>query len=702
MLAVRWRVPGPRLRPLCVSSPLLLATARNLCLHYVSAEAGARRLALSDTQLRALVERERAVGRASASLADYLGAPPAADRFTLSFDDAHRSVLERAAPVLASLGETATLFVATAWVGTSDEWLDWDDLRRLRDLGWTIGAHSVTHPRMSWALYDETPARHAARLREECERSRAQLAQALGEPPALFAYPYGEDPAIAREAARAAGFAAAFTVRDSSTWDGDRMSIPRIDVFEAEGLVRGAAEPLEISVVVPAHDRSAILGEVLGRLAAQSYDPERYEVIVVDDGSTEDLSRVVPDDPRFRLVSHDGADARFRAGQARAHGAALAQKPILAFLDADVAVGKDFLWALDWVHARWPRTALFGYLSGYNLHDLGFVHTLAQVRGVDPIESVPVIPDRQREPVARAVLDNVDWLQDAWRLCYTGNLSLPRALFDEIGGFSEAFTGWGLEDVDLGYRLHRARAGFVFSRFALGYHLVDPAEPTARNPFRRPTPARQDFAGYLENLEVLRAQHGDDPVMRAYVEHTLLDVEETCTRPDTVGIEFGGAAARRPPFHAKLHRVQPGGVPTEELLDRVAYAVKIGARRLWLCGGEPAEHPALLRVLGAAKQQGLKSGMQTMAHAFDAQLAREAARLGLDHATLLVLACEPESHDALLGAGAWARFTAGVQALREAKIHLSAHVAVSSDDGGARAVGWLAAHDIPIDDTTWV
>ena len=654
-------------------------TANNLCLHYVSHGAGERRLALSVDALRELVARERESGRTAASLLDYCAAVPDDACFTLSFDDAHRSVLELAAPVLAELEVTATLFVATAWIGTSEEWLDWDGLRQLRDLGWTIGAHSVTHPRMSWALYDETPAARAKRLAEECARSREQLAATLGVWPALFAYPYGEDPTEAREAVRAAGFSAAFSVRESRDWDGDLLSIPRREAMEAAGLVTaGDGPPLGISVVVPARDRTAILGETLRRLAEQSYPSELHEVIVVDDGSRDDLRAVLPDDPRFRLLPSGNTSGRFQAGQTRAVGAAAATYPIIAFLDADVSVGRDYLWAVDWVHRRWPRTALLGYLSGYNLHDLGYVHTLAQVHGAAPLESVPVIPDRQREPPTRACLDNIDWLSEPWRLCYTGNLSLPRALFDEIGGFDSNFEGWGLEDLDLGVRLHAAGARWIFSRFALGYHVVDPLEDAPRNPFRRPHPTREDFAGFLANLEVLRARHLGNPAIAAYVTRTLSDIDETCSRPSTVGIEFGGAARVRPPFHAQLHKLQPGGVPTEELLDRVAYAAKVGAKRLWLLGGEPAEHPGFLRVLEAAHERGLRAGMATMGHPFaDARLAREAQRLGLQHATVLTFGGDAAQHDALGGSGQWARYEAGARNLREAGVHCSAHLVIT-------------------------
>ncbi len=677
-------------------------TARNLCLHYVhradDAQGARRRLSVSLDVLRALLLRELERG-APASLDDYLRSPPSQNRFTVSFDDAHRSVLELAAPLLAELKIPATLFVPTAWIGMGPEWLDADGLRALRDRGWSIGAHSVHHPRMSWALYDEDPARHAQRLKDECAQSRQVLEAILGEAPALFAYPYGEDPIDAREAARAAGFSASFTVREDLAWEGDLHAIPRLDGLEAMGRVTPRdGEPLGISVVIPARDRSAMLEETLGRLKEQSYPEALHEVIVVDDGSTEDLRAVVPDDPRFRLLPTANVGGAFRAGQARTRGAAAASHPIVAFLDGDVAVGRDYLWALDWVHRRWDDAVLCGYLSGYNLHDLGHLHTLAQVQGVTPLESIPVIPDRQREPPMRAVLDNIDWLEEPWRLCYTGNLSLPRALFDRIGGFDDAFSGWGLEDLDLGVRLHRAGARWVFSRFAVGYHLVDPSEPAARNPFRRARPSREDFDGFLANLATLKQQHASDQAIARYAARTEEDIAETCGQPDTVGIEFGGAASRRPPFHARLHQLQPGGVSTEELLDRVAYAVKVGAKRLWLLGGEPAEHPGFGAVLDAASRHELRLGLETMAHPFaDPSLATRAQRAGLRHATILTFGGDEARHDALVGPGAWAEHLAGVRNLEAAGVHLSAHLVVTPTTADAMAAHERTLGTRPID-----
>ena len=43
-------------------------------------------------------------------------------------------------------------------------------------------------------------------------------------------------------------------------------------------------------------------------------------------------------------------------------------------------------------------------------------------------------------------------------------------MLQQVGGFDENFTGWGLEDIELAYRLHRAGARFVYEPEAASYH----------------------------------------------------------------------------------------------------------------------------------------------------------------------------------------------------------------------------------------
>lgn len=99
------------------------------------------------------------------------------------------------------------------------------------------------------------------------------------------------------------------------------------------------AEP-SVSVIIPAFNVAAYLGEALESVRNQSFTD--YEVIVVDDGSPDDVAGVCRpflDDPRFSMVRIENAGL---AG-ARNHGISLARAPLIALLDGDDRYRPDYL-----------------------------------------------------------------------------------------------------------------------------------------------------------------------------------------------------------------------------------------------------------------------------------------------------------------------------------------------------------------------
>ncbi len=162
------------------------------------------------------------------------GAPLPRRRVALTFDDAFLGVARHAVPVLTTLGWTATIFVPTRLVGTchapdgglpsqDKRLMDWDDLRALRALGFDIGAHSRGHPHL--------PRLAPAALADEVAGSRADIAAALGAPPVLFAYPYGEwSPTVAAAVCEGGFRAACATHFGRVTAASPRLALPRISV----------------------------------------------------------------------------------------------------------------------------------------------------------------------------------------------------------------------------------------------------------------------------------------------------------------------------------------------------------------------------------------------------------------------------------------------------------------------------------------
>lgn len=194
-----------------------------------------------EDQLRHFVDR----GYRGATLTAALTAPAVEKTLVVSFDDAHRSVLELAAPIMASLNIPGTVFVPTDYAGTErpmgwggyDVWLgtpherellclDWEELRGLADKGWEVGSHTCSHPHLS-QLSDEEIAGELRESKQVCE-------ERLGAPCRSLAYPYSDYDERAARAALEAGYACAATVPRGPA-PPLPLQWPRVGAYHGEG-----------------------------------------------------------------------------------------------------------------------------------------------------------------------------------------------------------------------------------------------------------------------------------------------------------------------------------------------------------------------------------------------------------------------------------------------------------------------------------
>jgi peptidoglycan/xylan/chitin deacetylase (PgdA/CDA1 family) len=172
----------------------------------------------------------------------------------ITLDDGYADNLENALPVLARYGLRATCYVASGALGGHNAWdaqrlnvkkpiMSAEQLRSWAEAGMEVGAHTRTHPRL-----DELDA---ASLRDEVRGSKEDLEGVLGRTVAQFCYPYGVHDATITEAVRAAGFAAATTIRRGrARASDDPYLLPRIMVRERDSIGR-----FLLQVVTPYEDR---------------------------------------------------------------------------------------------------------------------------------------------------------------------------------------------------------------------------------------------------------------------------------------------------------------------------------------------------------------------------------------------------------------------------------------------------------------
>lgn len=214
---------------------------------------------------------------------------------------------------------------------------------------------------------------------------------------------------------------------------------------------------LWVSVVIATYNRQDLLRRLLQDLDAQTLDPSRFEAIAVDDGSKDDTrEKLAGLTTRYahRIERQDNAGA----AAARQRGVDLARGKIVVFLDDDMQVGPEFLAKHLDEHLR--------HGDGTNTVVLGRLRPDAKLADMPLFERY----------YARVMATQGDDLASGKRPVrghniYTGNVSMPRALFVRAGGFDPAFRA--LEDEELGVRLEKAGARFAFANEAESVHGSD-------------------------------------------------------------------------------------------------------------------------------------------------------------------------------------------------------------------------------------
>jgi glycosyltransferase involved in cell wall biosynthesis len=211
---------------------------------------------------------------------------------------------------------------------------------------------------------------------------------------------------------------------------------------------------MEISVVVPTYNRLDTLRVVLPSLLDQSLAAASYEIVIADSQSNDGTRDFVSE-----TASAAGA-ARLRyvpgpyAGRASARNAGIeaARAPVVLFTDADIIASPDLLerHAIRHRQAANQRIAIVG--------------CELQVRSSEDYR------EQRDHPGVRRPLHPATRRRLSWLYFLTGNASVRRDDLRAVGSFDEAFTGYGHEDLELGYRLEKSGVEIGYEPLAVNYH----------------------------------------------------------------------------------------------------------------------------------------------------------------------------------------------------------------------------------------
>ncbi|GAA1304269.1 glycosyltransferase family 2 protein [Saccharothrix xinjiangensis] len=234
---------------------------------------------------------------------------------------------------------------------------------------------------------------------------------------------------------------------------------------------------LRCTVVIPTYNRRRLLELTLDALAKQDLPRDQFEVLVVDDGSSDDTAAAARGfADRLDLRYFHQPDEGYRVARARNIGLRHARGEISVFVDSGVLLHSASLRAHVTAHEASPEPlALNGYVYCFNL-DNEDARLIRKSVDVDDVDSTIASMERTgswldvREPFYARHSDDFGHLPAPWLMYWTCHASARTEQVRSIGMYDEALRQWGGEDLDLAYRLHRDGARLRVLREASSIH----------------------------------------------------------------------------------------------------------------------------------------------------------------------------------------------------------------------------------------
>lgn len=198
---------------------------------------------------------------------------------------------------------------------------------------------------------------------------------------------------------------------------------------------------MEASIVIPAYNAGKTIEKTVEACLSQDYEGE-FEVIVVDDGSTDNTETVIKSFPvRYIFQENAGPAAARNSGWKASKG------EIVCFIDSDCIPDNN-----------WLSTLLKHYKDGTNVGAVCGSYKIANPESL------------LAQCIHEEIMFRHSNMSNNVRFFGSYNLSIKRSVLEEVGGFDETFLQASGEDNDLSYRVKKAGYNIIFDNKALVAH----------------------------------------------------------------------------------------------------------------------------------------------------------------------------------------------------------------------------------------
>ena len=259
---------------------------------------------------------------------------------------------------------------------------------------------------------------------------------------------------------------------------------------------------MELSVIIPAFNNPEYVKITLLSLKAQKTSLSEWEILLIDDSYEFCMNEFAKwDFPQLRVINKEHGGR----ADARNFGIKNAKGKIIVFIDSDIIVEKDFIQRHYNHHKSNIERVVLGDVRHIEADNFKKVKEIVAVDSWDIAQLFKYVKKDAYINLSELVFINSSIAYEiGWICCLFSNCSVPKVAFESSGIFDKEFTGWGLEDIELGYRFKKKGIKFLYDKNLINYHLDHIADGNSM------------LSDMSSNIKLFYKKHPEDAI-RAYM-----------------------------------------------------------------------------------------------------------------------------------------------------------------------------------------
>lgn len=285
-------------------------------------------------------------------------------------------------------------------------------------------------------------------------------------------------------------------------------------------------KPLQISVIIPTYNKVKYLSLVLQSFFSQTIDKSKYEIIVVDDGSTDNTEKVLKKInfdgnfsyifwPRRRMAKKEfwqtWAKFHNRAGLVRNIGIEKARGNIILFNDNDIIVEPDCLKRHLRHHLKHPDLVVKS--MRWFVNDAFSIEKRLSIK----VNNLRKNAKSEKTEFGKKIHCRMyNLAREGWQRITSYNMSVSKKNLAQVGLFHMDSPFWGYEDIDLGFRLGKLKKRLMWDSDINVYHLPHPSQTGDE---------LNALAVFWINLNVLYRKYMDEDMYKLYRDVILYKID---------------------------------------------------------------------------------------------------------------------------------------------------------------------------------